>query len=358
MNRFTFKLYIIGFGILSLLLRIIAGLFPAWTESLYSRGLYVYIRKIADATITRLPVPWMYVFFIVLIIFIIYKIKNTSIRNYKIQYKNWFLNILAFIGFALSYFLWSWGFNYARVPVADHLKLDLQPMDSTQMLVELEAVRLRALEARKQIPGATEAALNWGHISTDLEELSRIELEKQLQKYGYPTPGKVNIRMLFPKGSLLRNNTSGIYFPFVFEGHVDPGLHPLQQGFTIPHELAHGYGFGDEGTCNFWAYVTCVESGNPFLTYCGELAYRNYLLREIWKRHPYTFKKCIETIPIEIKNDRDAIKAEMKKYPDWLPGVQEIAYDAYLRTQGVSAGIDSYNEVVILVDAWRRKNIK
>ncbi|MCB0582976.1 MAG: DUF3810 family protein, partial [Phaeodactylibacter sp.] len=65
----------------------------------------------------------------------------------------------------------------------------------------------------------------------------------------------------------------GLYFPFTGEGHIDAGLHPLQKPYVMAHELAHGYGFGDEGTCNFLGYLACIGSDDPVIAYIGHLNY-------------------------------------------------------------------------------------
>ena len=82
-----------------------------------------------------------------------------------------------------------------------------------------------------------------------------------------------------PNGILLRFNSSGVYFPFTGEGHVDNGLHPVSKPFTIAHELGHGYGFGSEDVCNFLGFLACVRSDNPAIRYAG---YLTVLALRLW----------------------------------------------------------------------------
>jgi hypothetical protein len=53
--------------------------------------------------------------------------------------------------------------------------------------------------------------------------------------------------------------------------------------------------------------------------------------------------------------DLEAIRREMKPYFEFMPGFHEVAYDAYLRMQGIRDGIQNYDRMILLVAALRRK---
>lgn len=189
---------------------------------------------------------------------------------------------------------------------------------------------------------------------TELEPKIRACLTAVLADFHYPTPGRVRGREL-PAGALLSFNTAGVYLPWVGEGHIDGGLHPLQKPFTLAHELAHGYGFTDEGTCNFLAYLACLRCSDPYVRYSGELTYWRYVFSALRQQSRSAYLLTRAKIPSGMHNDLAAIKDAMARYPDRLKGLQASAYDGYLKSQGIQTGMGSYDYIVQLTIAWRKK---
>lgn len=343
-------------GGLALLLRIVFKAYPIFAEQVYARGFFKLIRLFFDNTTALLPFPMYYVFWIVIVVWIVFKIVLFIKTKYTIKERiiQSIQGVFSFLGALLFFFLVLWGYNYTRVSVEQELGLDLQPLG----LEYVKSATIRTTDElillRQQIENADTTALDRDFLSKNLNQQMRQNLEDVLNRYGYPTTGRVRIRHLKPKGVLLRINTAGVYFPFVGEGNIDAGLHPLQLPYTIAHEMAHGYGFGDEGTCNFWAYLACMESDDAFIQYAGLLTYWRYIAGEYKRRvapEVYTdFRASILTRGIY--NDLDAIYKNAEQYPSIFPTVRNMTYDTYLKLQGIEDGVENYNRVVVLVEAF------
>ena len=52
----------------------------------------------------------------------------------------------------------------------------------------------------------------------------------------------------------------------------------------------------------------------------------------------------------------NVVSFSIHKYPDILPSVRDAIYSSYLKRHGVKEGLRSYNEVVIMVQQYLRKN--
>lgn len=93
--------------------------------------------------------------------------------------------------------------------------------------------------------------------------ISRIQIREAVKKWlisqNFPVQGGVCGRFLLPEGWLFKFGASGVYWPFVGEAVLEHGLHPLRKMPALAHEMSHGYGFCDEGVCNFIAYAACSE---------------------------------------------------------------------------------------------------
>jgi hypothetical protein len=347
-------------GLLAAGLRAWAGFHPGVVEHYYSRGLFLGIRWLIDYLFSWIPVPLIYLFFIVLASAFFRYFRRLYRHSLPLKQKagDLGLSTLSFLGGVVFAFLFLWGFNYSREPIENQMNLTLSPLtlDVLESELELETTRLTAL--RVEIPGATDSALTTAFLPEHMETQLRKNLEGWLAAHHFPTVGRVRARQLFPRGIFLRFSSSGLYFPWTGEGHVDAGVHPLLKPSVMTHEMAHGYGFGDEGTCNFLAYLSCRQSETPIIAYAGHLSYWRTLAANYLRYKPEEYRAFRQTLPPGIQADLDAINENLASYPDIMPRLRHYAYDTYLKTQGIKEGMLNYNRVLMLVHAWRKDNEK
>lgn len=353
------NIFWISAGIITLLIRFWLSHHPEIVEQYYSRGIFIWIRKILDAVTWIAPIPLMYVFFGIFLILGIVKIIRLFRRKekppLKIRILNFFLSLFGFLGFLIAWFLVFWGYNYLRVPIEQQLGLQVPKLEVKALKTELITTTQELIDLRNAIPNATTKALDKTFIPQDFEAYTNAIVTQFLHQHNYPASGNANARFLHPKGILLHISTAGIYFPFVGESNIDAGLHTLSQPYVLAHELAHAYGFGAEGTCNFIAYLACKEANDPFIKYCGVLGYWRRLAGnyKFYNKTDYNeFRNCL---PDGIIADLNAINRTLKQYPDIFPVARHATYDAYLKAQGIKEGIKSYARVVHLGIAWRKK---
>lgn len=357
LRPFLKKYFWILFAIILVVLRWLGSYFPNVIEIVYSRGLFLGIRAILDFTFGFVPIPMFYIFFIGLIIFLAVYIKRSIALKIPFQEraKRFGFHILRFLSIIIVWFLFIWGYNYGRVPIENQLNIKIKELSINKIKEETQWATRKTIAYRKLVAGADTTALNETFLPNNLEKEMRASLKSVLTELGYPTFGKVRARQLHP-GVLLRLRTAGVYWFFVGEGNIDSGLHPLQKPFTMAHEMAHGYGFGDEGTCNFLAYLACLKSSHAYVKYAGMLGYWRYIALEYRLREPEAYQSFREAnLSIGMGNDLKAIYENSLKYPNLFSNVRDVAYDAYLKSQGIAEGQRNYNRVVLLVDAWKRK---
>lgn len=338
-------------------LRLLAS--PTVIERFYSRGIFLFVRNVLDYTIGWLPLPLIYVFIGGLVVGLIIQIRHFFSLKLSWQQRlgRSLLGIVTFISGGIFLFLFLWGFNYGRLPLETQLALQPQPLTVEELRTELENTAADLVELRAAIPHVTDSALTATAFPADLEQRLRTALTAWLQQNDYPTPGRVRGRILYPKGIFLRFSSSGLYFPFTGEGNVDAGLSPLQRPFVMAHELSHGYGFGDEGLCNFLGYMACMNATDPVIRYCGQLGYYRYVASDYLRYEPEAYQAFRAQLPIGIPNDLNAINDNLNEYPDIMPRLRYAAYDTYLKTQGISEGMKNYNRIVMLTRAYRERKV-
>lgn len=341
-------------GGIALLVRFFLGAFPEVAEQGYSRGLYMLLRQVLHLVFGYLPFAGIYLLGLVLIIGGI-----RSARKLYIQEGSWIqktgkasLGVVNFAGFVLFAFYFLWGYNYSRLPVEQQLGLRLEPLSKAEITELLEVQTADLLQLRATLPvGPVTADMLGGTLEQELRE----SLEKTLVEHAFPVHARVRARWIRPAGLFLRFSTAGLYLPFTGEGHVDPGLAPIQWPAVMAHELAHGYGFGDEGVCSFWALLTCRVSANPYLRYAGALSYWRSLATAYRDYDPKGFLQLRDQLPEAVIGDLQDIRKAMERFPDLVPRLQYRVYDAYLKSQGIGEGMLNYDRVLLLMAAYDRK---
>ncbi len=352
--RFTW----IGLAMLASLIKYFLSLNPTFTEIVYSRGIFPVFRWVFDFSLGLSPIPLLYMAMTALVVWAVLRIRKGTkpeVRPFRNRLASVFLSITAAISIIIFFFFILWGYNYSRVPIEQQFELNSIQYDTARIKAEALLATQELIEARKQIPRAGTAALDQQFLSENLEASIRPSLQKILRGVGYPTPGRARCRQIYPRGWMMRLGATGIYIPHLGEGHIDGGLHPIAKPFTMAHEMSHAYGFGDEGTANFLAYLSTQSSNDPFIVYSGRFAYWRYAAGQLYTVDENAFQQLIDQLPAAVRLDWETVRKTHAQYPEFFPIIFDKIYDSFLKSQGVLDGKQSYTRVVSLVMAWRER---
>lgn len=339
-------------GLAALLLRLLASEAPQYVEQFYSRGVFLGVRWLFDWSLAWLPFPLLLVFYGIVVIYVI-KFLRTLLTK-QIPFRKRLLtsgrNLLNCAGFIIFSFMMLWGFNYARPNFSQQIGLTIEKPDTLALRQELEMAANDAINIRKILENDP---LSKNGFSADFEDKMRSDVSVFLEKYHFPAGGRLRGREISPDGLLFRFGISGIYMPFTGESSIDNALHPLEKPFTMAHELAHGYGWTEEATANFVAYLACINSADNYTRYSGFINYYRYVASNYRRVNPEAYKAFRATLPEGFRNDLEAINQRLLKYPTWFS--TDKINDVFLKSQGVTEGVASYSRIVVLVYSWRKQ---
>ncbi len=346
------------FLLFTLALRVLFQAYPYLTEHFYSRGFFQVVRNILDYLLGWMPFPLVYLLFA----FLLWKLgkgirhliwdKTRSLLPRLLQSGR---HLLSFCCATVALFYWLWGYNYNRVPIEEQLALPPVSLTTEDIKTTLEAQTALVLHLRLQIQADSSQAMDQTFPAEQLEPAVRQDVQALLQSLQFPTPGHVRGRQPFWPGFLLRFGAAGIYNPFTGECNIDRGMHDLTKPYNLAHEFCHGYGFGDEGTCNFLAYLALSQSNQPFLRYSAELDYWRELAGTYKRLEPEVYASFRAGLPSGFRADLDHIYQKIDQYPEFFAAFRYTLYDNYLKAQGIPEGMDNYGKVIQLVAAWRQK---
>lgn len=324
-------------GLMVLILSIwISRFFPNWIENHYSLIIFPKLSSGLKYIFGWIKIP---LFFPLLIIFL-YKLIRSIIRV-RSNWTNIFDTLLKYILFACSAFYILWAYNYQRVKVEDKILLNKIDFDESEVLTTFYDASRRLDSLSYLVHGNLDTL----SLPVDLKEIAIRSVKSTLNSLGYKHFEIGKFKEFWPKGFLLHLSTAGFYFPFTGEANYDGGLHPLQLPFVLCHEYLHAQGFGDEGECNFIAYLACKSSKNPFFEYSADIA----LYKTIISLDNSGMLLYMPVLGDLVKADLKDISFEMSKYPDYFPEIRDKIYDLYLKIQGIPEGENNYNNFVRLL---------
>ncbi len=67
--------------------------------------------------------------------------------------------------------------------------------------------------------------------------------------------------------------------------------------FTVAHEMAHACGFSREAEADILAFLVCLDSGDPYLTYAGAAGMLGRLLSSLYRTAPALWQSASEEMP-------------------------------------------------------------
>ncbi len=332
---------------------------PAWAEQWYSRGIFQGVRCALDYLTGWIPFPVTYILFGG-VLWVLYRGGRQLFQRdavswlRRLQHAGW--QLLQFVCGTVTLFYWMWGFNYNRIPLEEAILLP-------QITVNADTIRSMfyrqtqiVLDLRLQLQPDTAQLMPLMPDKTALESQVRSDVEQLLQTMGYPVVGRVRGREPFWDGFLLRFGASGIYNPFTGESNMDGALYDLSKPYVLAHEFGHGYGFGDEGVCNFIGYLSMSRSANLYCRYSAELGFWRELASVYRRLEPETYVTFRAQLPSGFLGDLEKIYERLDKYPEFFSSFRRAAYDQYLKAQGIEEGMKNYDKVIGLVAAWRKRD--
>jgi len=336
-------------GLVLFLTRIIP---TAWVESLHAQGLFPLYRFLLSTPLSALPFSLTEVLIVLLAAGTVFAVARASLGpapketgGRRGAWKKLGLRGLLLVVLLLDLYLLGFGWLYQRAPLAERLGLPHGKSVADTFVEQAFRSATQARLSRVHLPETVEMA--------DLSTRALIALRAVLPELQTRPLPACRLKGAWPKGLLLRFSVSGIFSPFTQEAHMDPAIHPLSLPFVAVHELAHLAGFGPEDEASFVAWLACTRSSDPWFRYSGHASAFTRFERQMPVKMLADLHKTAGT---GVLMDRMKVAERAKKYVN--PTLSRAAwrtYDKILRSQGIKAGVKSYDLMTTLVLAWKAK---
>lgn len=324
---------------------------PAFVERYYSNGIYPYISSFFRIIFGWIPFSIGDLF----LAFLLFIFIRFLVRLIKTKFRNFFPKIIHFTAvLSIIYFCFYlfWGLNYYREPLAKNLNYQ-QSKYTTEQLTNVT----------KQII----KELNFHQLKITKNYTIKVTnpyLQKEM--YEMAVAGYDNLSVDFPqlkyqyksvKSSLMSflqtyNGTSGYLNPLTGEAQVNHRTPKTSYPTTTCHEMAHQIGFAAENEANFVGFLAANYNDDIYFKYASYRMAFGYCISEIRKRDKDLSKELWKTVNKGVIKDFNASYDFWQQYKNPFEPIVKKGYNAYLKANKQTKGVDSYNYVVDLLISY------
>lgn len=177
-------------------------------------------------------------------------------------------------------------------------------------------------------------------------------MEGLAEQYGsmkgfYPLPKELLVSEI-----LSYQNLTGIYLPFTVEANYNGDMTDYNIPFTMCHELSHLRGFMQEEEANFIAFLACEMSEKPEFQYSGYLMAWIYSTNALYRTDREMWSEVRGKLDVKVNADLQANSAFWDSYDGAVAEVADKVNDTYLKVNGQTDGVKSYDRMVDLLAAY------
>jgi hypothetical protein len=236
--------------------------------------------------------------------------------------------------------------NYNRTGIAGQLDLEINDSSSSELYM---LSKLLIGKTNHYRPAVTA-------IGYERSAFSANEAYETLQaKYPFlnPAPQSLKSSLFGVVGNYL--GYSGYYNPFSGEGQVNMSVPGFLVPFVACHEMAHQAGYAKESEANFVGFLAARESRDSatlYSTYFNMFLYAN---RELSYLDSTAAKENMKALSPAVREDIRHYRAYLQRYDSPLGSMVDVLYNQYLKLNEQPAGQRSYNQVVLWLMAYYRK---
>lgn len=338
-----------------------AKLFPKATESVYARGIYPAIAKFFTALTGKTSISIgevlvyfalvLLVFLIVYILFAFFKPKGQKLVTLGKR----LLGLLTTFCILYTTFVFFWGLNYARMPLADSMGLTVETYSKEELISLCESLIVKTNDARTVVLEDNYKTFTLSRSREDiLKDIDRVYAENA-EPYMHTVSG-VHVKKVLTKNLLSTTLTSGIYCPFTFEANINNEMYDLFYPVTAAHEYAHLQGFAREDECNFIAWYVMASSDEPDYVYSAYAFALSYAMNALYQESPEDYNRLYETFSDGVKRDFSRESAYWQAFRNTkIAESSEKIYDTYLHANGIPDGNKSYGRMIDLILALKKE---
>lgn len=281
---------------------------------------------------------------------LVYKIfKSETVKDEAVRF---ILGILTFGSVLFFVYTLNCGINYQRDSFSECIGLEVEEYTVEELkkvcVILTEDINKVSKRVKRDKEGLvsgkkeSDKLLFDGELAVNSMKILSKTYE-ELDGY-YPQPK----RLLSP-WILSVQKLSGIYSPFTIEANYNSAMTDYNIPFAMCHELSHLRGFMQEQEANFIAYLACVSSESAQFQYSGSMLGWIHCMNTLYSVDIEAWREVREMLDESAVQDLQANNEFWARYDGKAAEVADVINDRYLKANGQSDGIKSYDRMVDLL---------
>lgn len=327
--------------------------YPAIIEKYYSKGFYIGVSWLLHPVLNIIPFSVGDVLYIAVVAYSIYLFFKLIALLFKKQFSralNLVLGAVVAVQAGMVIFYLFWGLNYFRPSAAERLNL----RDTTFTTAYLKTVTCLIIDSanatRARITHADTMRSNADIYQTAIKAIKKISADSANFRAYSP---RIKASLLTPLMNYL--GTSGYYNPFTTEAQLNYQMPVSERPFVACHEMSHQMGYGPEDEANFAGFLVGIGSDDRLLRYSAYQTALDECMHALRRRDTVASNELKTYISKEVRADIRAQYAYWMKFRGNLGVISSLFYDDYLKANNQPQGMETYNQMVLLLMAWYTK---
>jgi hypothetical protein len=333
------------------------GLSEHLTERIYATGLYPIVSTVIRFFSSLFPFAIgdiIYILLTVYLLWYVYKIFK-KYRAKQIKPKQIGFNAINLVLLLYLVFKLSWALNYSRPPIAKKLGIADEKYSPSQLvalgkffLLKLNHLKDELDSSEKRPHAYTIALLNKNAVASYQSQA------KTNSVFNYPQP---SIKPCLFASYITKSGIEGYYNPLSGEANVNMDLPPFILPFTICHEIAHQTGIAKEDEANLLGYITAIKSDDINFQYAGYYCMFRSILWEIRIKSPKDYQIIYDEISPGVLADVKKENAFWQRNNTEMSKYLNVAFDRLLKLNNQKKGIKSYQDIVLWLYNYHKKDL-
>ncbi|MCD7806354.1 MAG: DUF3810 domain-containing protein [Lachnospiraceae bacterium] len=265
----------------------------------------------------------------------------------------WGMRVLLAASILWFLFVTCSGINYQRTSFTDSAGIEIKEYTLTELkgtcLWLTQKVNEYAVQVERDENGVMQLSLTQ-HQTGQLaaQAMEALGDTYPLLSGSYPVPKPVTFSKILSLLSL-----TGVYSPLTIEANYNREMTAYNIPFSMCHELSHLRGFMQEQEANFIAFLACSGSQNADFCYSGYMLAWIQCTNALYDASREDWSEVRSLLLEEAQLDLTENSAFWNTHEGVLSEVSDQVNDTYLKANGQSDGVLSYEKVVdLLVSYW------
>ncbi len=347
----------------------IATYFHTWIEIVYSAKIYPYISALQRFLTGWLPFSIGDILYLVFGIWLLVKVLKTIIATIrrKITIQKTLQRTFRFVRLLMwIYIIFNlvWGLNYHRKGIDYQLQLPTGKYSSSKVEQLLDEVVARLNENRLLIskdtilPKQSFAKMRSGSVES---------YRLAAQKFPFLDYSAVSVKKSMYSTTAKYFGFTGYYNPFTGEAQLSTSIPEVMKAFILCHEIGHQVGYAKENEASFAGFLAASSSTDPYFRYSVYLdLYSSIRTKLVFTKFSekdtvvmpilQQYNQKLDTlVRFDRRKIREYFQRNQTTASEQMSSVVMSMYGQYLKANNQAGGLKSYDDVVSLLIAYRRK---